>query len=310
MNKDPAQILYDEMYEAGMQRARDHKRPVQRFRASEAGKCMRAIWYRLSGYRPSPRDGRSQMYGICGDADHDITRQMLRHHGVEVGGVTFLDDGTVDEGAILVEEFDVETPTGEVIQVAVSCRPDGFIDMPGYDNAVLEIKGTGFWPFNWLQKMFCKDGQAGALERVRTKHPDNLAQTQVTMKLSKREKAYLLYKDRSSGQIGLYNEDTGERAGVYIDFDEEMWEEILQRWAFVRKSLNEGKPPAPEYSDGSQSCGWCDFYYMCHGAETRRQKGLTPVIEYDGPKIDIHLEDREPGSEEDGFYCDIHTCEG
>ena len=302
INEDPVKLLYERMAEAGIQKARDHRRPVQRFRASEAGDCLRRVYYRLSGCRPAPLTPRSMFYMDGGNVDHDLTRRILQHYDIPVGGVTFNEDGTVDEGDIIVAEYDVMLPSEDVVHLTVSCRPDGFIAIPGDDDAVLEIKGIGFWQFSWLQKTYCKGGPEAVLERIREKHKSHLWQTMVTMELTRRDNAYLLYKDRASEQLGLYNDETEERAGVCVPFDSEIWAEILQRWAFVRQCIDssENEPPAPEYSDGSGYCNNCDFHYMCHGAEERRQQGKTPVIKYPGPQIDIHLEDRTPTPEVDG----------
>lgn len=300
--KDPVQELYDKMEEHGLDVARAHRRPVQRFRASEAAACVRQIWYRLSGYRPSPRTPDSQMYGTCGDVDHDVTRQILEHFGIEVGGVAHKEDGSVEELMFFTEKFVVETPTGPV-EVVISGRADGEIETPR-GRALFELKGKGYWPFDWLQKAFVsgfrsKDhgqmpgGHEAMLQRVKEKHKDNYWQTQVMMKLTKHTLTYVLYKDRSTGQLGVVNETTGERSGVYVEFEPELFEQILERFAFVKRKLDEGKPPAPEHSAGSKECSYCPFYYLCHGAEERRAKKKKPVIKYPGPQMEIHLEDRQ-----------------
>jgi CRISPR/Cas system-associated exonuclease Cas4 (RecB family) len=240
------------------------------------------------------------MYGTCGDVDHDITRQIFDHYGIKVGGIEHNEDGSVKETMFFTEEFTVESAKGPVT-VTVSSRADGEIDTPR-GNALLEIKGKGYWPFDWLQKAFTggyrsaehgqmSPGHDAMLQRVKEKHKDNYWQTQITMKLTKHKVAYLLYKDRSTGQLGVRNEETGERSGVYVEFEPELFESILQRFAYVKRKLEEGKPPAPEFSDGSKECSYCPFYYMCHGAEKRRVKGQTPAIKYPGPQMEIHLED-------------------
>jgi CRISPR/Cas system-associated exonuclease Cas4 (RecB family) len=300
--KDPVQALYDNMEEHGIDIARAHRNPVQRFRASEAANCLRQTWYRLSGYRPAPRDGNGQIYGICGDIDHDVTRQLFENFGVEIGGVQYNDDGSVKEQLFFTEEFSVETPAG-TIEVVLSTRADGEIDTPRGKSALLEIKGKGYWVFDWLQKAFTlgfrsaehgqmEAGHEAMLQRVKEKDKNSYWQTQVTMKLSKKDICYLLYKDRSSGQLGVVNDETGERSGVYVEFDPELFQTILERFAFIKRKLMEGKPPAPEFSAGSKECSYCPFNYMCHGAEERRVKGLKPVVLYPGPQMEIHLEDK------------------
>jgi hypothetical protein len=154
-----------------------------------------------------------------------------------------------------------------------------------------------YWVYDWLNKAFVagynriKAGHRAALARVKEKHKDNYWQCMVTMKLTHKKQCYLLYKDRSTGTLGLHNPETGERMGVYVKFDPEIYEEILQRWAYVKTCLDQKTPPAPEFSAGSKECAYCDFRYLCHDAEDRRARGKKPVIKYPGPQMEIHLED-------------------
>ena len=302
--KDPAQALYAAMEEHGLDVARAHKRPVQRFRASEASSCVRQIWHRLNGDRPAPRTSDNLIYGVCGDIDHDATRQIMENFGIEVGGVIHNKDGSVEETMFFTEKFVVDTPTGPV-EIVLSGRADGEIMTP-LGRALLEIKGQGFYAFDWIQKAFVAGfrsgehgqmpgGHGALLQRIKEKKRDHYWQCQVAMKLTKHERAYLLYKDRSTGQLGIHNPETGERTGVYIEFEPEVFEEILQRFAFVKCKLLEGKPPAPEHSAKSKDCSYCDFYYLCHGAQERREAKKKPAILYPGPQMEIHLEDREEG---------------
>jgi hypothetical protein len=121
--KDPVQELYDKMEEHGIDLARTHRKPVQRFRASEAAACLRQIYYRLFGYRPAPRSPGTMVYGVCGDADHDITRQMFRHYDIPVHDVVFEEDGSISEKNFVILNVTVETPDGPV-DIIISGRAD------------------------------------------------------------------------------------------------------------------------------------------------------------------------------------------
>lgn len=290
--KDPVQALYDSLDEEGIEGARAHTAPPRRFRASEASKCVRETWYRLSGCRPAPRQARNFIYGINGDADHDITRQLMNHHGVRVGGVTFdPETGEAVEHMSVRKEFEVEQ-AGRTIPIEMACRADGELETPR-GSAVLEIKGMGYYPYDWLNKAFVKGGHDGALKRIHDKHKSYVWQTQVTMALTGHKLCYLLVKDRSTGTLGLHNPETGERSGIYIEFDPELFEQIKQRFALIKRKLQDGEPPMPEFADGSNECSWCPFYYMCHGAQVRRNKGEEPAVLYPGPQFEEHLQDEQ-----------------
>ncbi len=291
--KDPAQALYDALNEQGIHEARNHTAPPRRFRASEASDCRRKIYHRHSGARPKPRDAQGFIYGINGDADHDISRQMLNHHGIEVGGVTF-DPVTGEAVEHLFYREEVMVPMGQrEIPVTVTCRADGEINTPR-GMAVLEIKGMGFYPNQWLNKAFETDGHDGALARVHEKHKSYLYQCQVTMALTGHKLCYLMVKDRSTGTLGLHNKETGERSGIYIEFDPDLYAEILQRFAYVKMKLEKDEVPIPEFADGSFNCNYCDFHYLCHGATNRRNRGEEPAILYPGPQFEEHVDEQPP----------------
>lgn len=292
---DPIAHVYQKMNEKGVEEARHHTKPPTRFRPSEAADCGRQIWFRLNGQRPAPRNASSDMYGVRGDVDHDVTRQILNHHGSTVHGVTYANgEGAGEESIIVQKNYTVESPVGP-IEIMVSGRADGEIDLdidpekslptPG-TRALCEIKGTGYWPYDWLNKAYELGGHEAAVKRVKEKHPKWYLQCQATMALTGHTKCYLIIVDRSSGTIGLYNQNTNEREGIVLDFDKAVWEELLQKFAYIKRKLDADEMPPAEFSAKSKECSYCPFYYACHGAAERRQKGLEPVILYPGPQIE------------------------
>ncbi len=303
---DPIKKLYQGMTKKAIAKARHHTKPPTRFRPSEAADCMRKIWFRLKGQRPEPRTAKSDMYGIKGDVDHDTTRQLLNHYGAPVGGVEYDEHGNSDEKMSVMMDFEVELPADRgKVSITVSGRADGEIapdtDLPD-DLALCEIKGTGFYPYEWLDKAYTggfrrKDatrfppGHDAAVERVKEKHKSWYWQCQTTMAITGHTRCYLIVVDRSSGTIGLHNQDTDKREGILFDFDPEVWKEILERFAYIKFKLNADEMPPAEYTLKSAECSWCPFFYACHGASERRQRGLTPAVVYPGPQMEQYNED-------------------
>jgi CRISPR/Cas system-associated exonuclease Cas4 (RecB family) len=286
--KDPVQVVYEQLREDGIHEVRQHTAPPKRFRASEAANCVRQTWYRLNGDRPAPRDAVGYIYGINGDVDHDVTRQLFNHHGQAIGGVTFDKDGEATEHMWGRKEYNIEQ-AGRNVKFTLTCRADGSIETPRGDS-LLEIKGMGHWPYEWLNKAFVSGGHAEALDRVKKKHSKYLYQVHVTMALTGYRQCYLLVKDRGTGTLGLHNPDTGERSGIYIEFDDELWETMLQRFAYIQRKLDEGKPPPPEFAAGSNDCKYCPFNYLCHEANERRARGIEPAVLYPGPQFEEHVD--------------------
>lgn len=309
--KDPILHLYEQMTEDGLNEVRSYSTPPKRFRASEAADCVRKIWYRLSGYRPAPRDASGKMYGVAGDADHDITRQLFTHYGIKVTGIQINEDGTIKETMYPRVQFPVEH-AGQTYMVDIIARADGQIETPRGD-CLLEIKGTGYYRYDWLRKTYEKEGLSGAEARVKAKHSSWYAQCQVTMSLTGLKRTYLVVKDRASATLGVYREDEHgkpileSRTGQYIELDEAAFAQTLQRFAYVMRKLEEGKAPAPEFTAGSMECNYCPFFYLCHGATQREAAGLKPAILYPGPQIDIHAPERMG---EDGNYLEEDMLRG
>ena len=287
--KDPIQELYDRIDEQNLDKARNHRKPALRFYASEAGDCMRRVWYRLRGVRPEPNEAMLSMYGIQGDADHDLTRQLFNHYDIPIGAVLSKVDGSMKETKRFRQTFEVEL-AGRTIEFVVSGRIDGEIDTP-QGEAMLEIKGTGYWRNDWMLKDFEKGGHDEAVKRVKRLHKKWYWQMQMSMKGTDHVLAYLVVKDRATATLGLVNRDTGERTGLYLPAEKEVQDEILKRFANVKRFLDKGSPPLPEFPDGSTECKQCPFYYMCHGARKRREAGLEPAIVYPGPQVEEHHED-------------------
>ena len=297
--KDPIQQLYDQLTEEQLDKIRTHHKPSTRFRCSESANCMRSIWHRLRGDRPKPRTAMGSMYGMIGDIDHDVTRQLLNQSGSEVGHVDY-SDGSGDGKELLstMKPYKVKREAdGKEIEVIVSGRADGSMETPR-GRALLEIKGTGFWPYKWLNTAYTdgfKDndghewppGHDALVARVKDKHQTWYAQMQSSMAIFGYDLCYLIVKDRSSGTLGQYDEEAGTREGIYIKFDPVFFANSLQRFAHIKSKLGvEIKDgPKPEYASKSKECSYCDFRWMCHEAYERRQKGLEPVYLYPGPQL-------------------------
>jgi len=244
----------------------------------------------------------NRMYGILGDIDHDVTRQLMNRYSIPIEGVSQNEDGTMDEHMLVRKTFTVKHPTNKFIEtdIEVTSRADGRYPVIDDEPSMLvEIKGTGFYPYKYLQEEYERGGIEAVVARVKKKHPTWYKQMQVTMALSGFTRCYLIVKDRSTGTLGMWNSKTGEREGIIIDFDEEVWLEILQRFAYVKRKAREGEPPPPEFSAKSNECKYCDFSYLCHEAEVRRTKGLEPAVVYPGPQVEEHndrvQEDETPG---------------
>ena len=263
----PIERLYEAIRDDEAKAARNKGGSSRRIRASEAGNCARQIFYRISGHRAAPRSSTSVMLGVGGDADHDVTRQMLGHYGIEVRKVSHNEDGSVDELLMDAVEFDCELPDGTTERVTFSSRADGEIDVPE-GVALLEIKGMSYWPFKYL-KDAVKKGPEATLAHLHKKHRRYLYQVEITMRIFGYDRVYFVFKDRSFGTL----------LGHLYERDDELWAQIRREMGLVWKAVREGEPPRP-LIEGSSDCSWCPYHYLCHGAMKREQQGKEPAVLY------------------------------
>jgi len=292
---DPIQMIYNLRDEAGRNDVRNYRKPPIRFRASEVANCSRQIWYRLSGYIPAPRYGRSDDYGIDGDAHHDITRQLLAHYGVKLRGLEFNEDGTQVETNFLAKEYNVDG-----LNVTVASRCDGEIFLEEItDWALLEIKSAGYWKFKYLNDAFIEGGREGAINYMKEKRRPYYEQSTITADMHGNGHIYLLLKDRSDCGLGLYNPDTNEHTGLLYPVDQDDLTTILRKLANIKRKVMDGTPPMPEHIASSSDCKYCPFKYLCHDATRRARQKQEPAIRYPDPKVQInHVVATEDASNE------------
>ncbi len=283
MQNDPVKKIYDTLDAEMLEEVIVFKKPPQHFRASEAGECGRRIWYRLSAYRPTPDKTFSKLLSMGGNYDHDVIRQLLKHSDAGIDGLVFLADGGIEEPQI-VKSFEVDGQKFDIV-----ARADGYIlldaEVVGNSResvlALLEIKSVDGWTYKHMNDAFVNGGPEGALKYIANARQKYIKQCTVTAKLHSKDWIYLLIRDRSMCQIGLYNAETGARTGGAIwQVDEEEWQRILNKFARISEALKEGKPPRAEYVDGSKECNYCPFYYACHAAKKRKERGITPDVYY------------------------------
>ena len=291
---DPIAKMYLARDEDAREEVRNYRKPSIRFRASELADCKRKIWYRLSGYIPTPRSGFKNDWSIDGDIHHDMVRQTMLHWGITLGGITQDEEtGETHENKYIVTEFEYDD-----VKFNVSSRQDGWIEHEDYDGLIMmEIKSVGHWPHNYMVKAYEEGGAAGFVEYIKEKKPEYVYQMNAGMAMNKDDHCYLVLKDRSNSHIGIHLNDGTVVGGVVFDYDPVLMEKIKRRCVAVKRAVIAGKPPMPEFTAGSKQCGYCPYYYACHASFKRKKAGLTPTMVYPDPTIDVGLLEDDDGNE-------------
>jgi len=277
---DPITKLYEGLDAESLDEVKHHRTPVMRFRASEMADCGRRIWYRLSGYLPTPDSAWLDLIGKEGNVLHDVVRHLCVHHDMPLSHFELKEDGTVQESPIMVKQF-----TYDDTDFTMSCRDDGHAEL-SVGMAALELKTLGFYYYKYLSEAYARDGDQGVLERIQAKHKNYVAQGNTTAMLHDLDWVYLLVVARENMTVGLYDKAKDRRTGGAIwRVTDEAKNKLLAKCARIQRHVTSGRPPIPEYLDGSKECGQCPFYYRCHGAARRKIQGEEPTVVYPVPGI-------------------------
>lgn len=279
--RDPFELLYERIAEDNAHKVENQsgRKPVLRFRASEAGSCKRQVWYRLMGYKPRPDPVYLTLYQVEGNVAQDVVRALFEKYGVPLEGITF-DNSTGEQVETLDTQrvFDVEMADGSTEQVTVSARADGFFPSTPRGPAQFEFKTMSTFKMKWLQDALQKGGEERAIARVKEKHGNNYPQVQITMAVFDDELAVYGAKDRNLCQYGLRAVKTRKGqpecppAGLYIPRDQEAIDHYLRQFALVKRAVKVGEPPKPQYLDGSTECNQCAFYEHCPTLSAKKQR--------------------------------------
>ena len=268
---DPVRGIYSWLDDFLREQWETYKPPSRdRFRASEAGKCGRGIWYRLSGFRPDkPRSAFVELITKDGDLLHDCVRYWLRKTGAELFDLDFKDDGVIEETNRRCVPI---THNGEEFKIAF--RSDGGVVIDG-ERHVLEIKTIDGFSYKWMEDAFLRGGWKRLLRYMKLKGKDDedgkrnrgdkyakfFAQSTVSGLLSQPPllKAYIIVKNRSLGQTGFGQSNEG----MSFDLTQEAFDKILNSFAYVNKHVREVTVPMQEFTMDSQDCKFCDYRERC-----------------------------------------------
>lgn len=289
MATDPVKQLYADRQVQCLKDIKEYKAPRQNFRASELEQCRLRVWYRLSGYIPAARTPRGDDYGHDGDMHHDQVRNQMRAAGMKLGGLTFNKDKTVTENDSYVLEIKHK---GQAFKI--SMRLDGTITL-GTMKHTLEIKSLGFWKYKPFREVWTQtESMAAVTGYMMSNRRDIVYQVHANMMATKLKRAYVLLKDRSDCALGLHSDKKPEvvLGGVIVEFDPVIWDEILNRMAYITKKLQAKEAPEPDHQIEVNECKtYCGYYHMCHGANKRRKRGLEPVYLHPQLGTKLHVEE-------------------
>jgi len=284
---DPIWKIYAGIAAEQEQEVRRYKRPPMRFRASETSQCRRRIWFRLGGFLPTPSEPWLRLVAESGTMHHEYVRYLYNAFGVGLTGFTEDAEGKQKEDKYIVRTFEYDG-----LKFDVSAQADAGVEIEVVEDgetktvvaAVVEIKSMSQYKYQELNNAY-KKGAEVVLEKLQNDYQGYVWQGNTTAMVKGLEYVYLVVVGRSGMELGLANVPMANRSkwdplrgdrsgGALWKVEDVDRENILAKLADIARLLEAGDKPAADYTDGSDECKQCAFWYLCHGA---KKGGKYPI---------------------------------
>jgi len=264
---DPTTRLYEYLDECNREEVATYRQRGRRFNPSAIHQCSREIYYKHTGEIPRVIPGFISLYGQDGDICHDSVRWLLKKAGVELDWLEFKEEtGEIKETAYFRKTINHNDQVFEI-----SGRADGLIYLEDSKEWMpLEIKSVDGFKYKYILQAYQKGELFKYLqEGNKGKYLKWLMQTCLTTKTLGYDRTYLLFKDRSLCQIGMYDKVNDLReGGCILEIDDAMYEGMLNKMANITECVDKGEPPAREYLEGSYECDrLCRFSHVCRSKD-------------------------------------------
>jgi hypothetical protein len=228
--------------------------PRDYFRASEVGKCGRAIVASMLGYPARRLPVKVKLVLSSGDLYHTWVRGLLRQHGVALeqeeqdylhkpDGYPFSLKARID-GVVPIQV------AGQKVKALLEVKSFSVFFKSKFDKAFKECANVDTQGYGWPK------GQGWPSEMI---WPDYHAQIQASMEVTRLAYAYFLPVFRDSGFLGF------KGSGLVIQHEPDTVQKIFARLQviydyYLRKELPEG-----DYEPGSKTCSMCAYWDSCWG---------------------------------------------
>lgn len=219
------QLIFENIQE-GIDSEQSSERFPGTYRGSELGKCARAIQYTVLNTEREKIDPQLALLFRDGDLHHDDLRSLLSR----VGTLTNVEQGATGKFKTTVK--------GKEYEITLTITPDMIFNR----DYIVDIKSINRFSFKYLSK-----------DWVLTNKKEYVIQINTYMKLFKKAYGCLLFKCK----------DTSELKQMWFPFDEELWQETLQKLAFITYAVDSKVMIKRPFRRGSKECGKCNFFQTC-----------------------------------------------
>lgn len=271
MAQEPITKVYEYLDRCNREEVATYRFRGRRFNPSGMHKCPRALYYRHTGEVPRVVPGFISLYGQDGDIAHDSVRWLMKKAGVQMKWLDFDEEkGTIEETGYFRKEV---THNGQTF--TISGRADGLVlveSEAGDEWMPLEIKSIDGFKYKYILKAY-QEGNLHEylMEGNKGNYRKWYMQTTLTAHFMGYDKTYMVFKDRSLCQIGMYDKVNDVReGGCIMPVNQEMLKGMLNKMAMVDKCVDDGVPPMLALCpvEGSYECDrLCEYNHICRKKE-------------------------------------------
>ena len=247
------------------QKRRIEEGRLGKFYPSSVGQCKRKIVYQMLGYPSKPKDGRFILIMDNGTYFHERMEKLFEEMGILITPELTLKD----------DSLRISGRTDAVIWNFMKQKPDNKVNVPdielykpicdeqGNEREELVYKGS---PYDVLLVEF-KSIKSKSFDYLKDK-PKREHEMQLQL--------YFYLTGVRAGLVYYENKDTQEQKYFYVEYNQQLVNEIIRDIKFVNECVDKGVLPEREYAPDSFQCRFCDYLSICHPVQS--QYSLEDVL--------------------------------
>lgn len=224
---------------------------IGKFYPSSVGQCRRKIAYQMMGYPGKPIPGRNLLIMDNGTYFHERMEDLFERMGIMIAPELKLKDKELRisgrSDAIVWNFLDYD----------MSHLPDIDKDIqlhqPTDDGEQLVYDGPA------------KDVLIVEFKSIKSKgYSDYVPKTKPKKEHEMQLQLYFYLTGVRAGLVYYENKDTQEQKYFYVEYKQEIIDEIISDIKYVIDHIDQGKLPEREYQPTSFQCRYCDFKEICY----------------------------------------------
>lgn len=243
---------------------------VFKFYPSSCGKCARAVFYQIKGFKSAGMDARIHHILDNGNYFHSRMEKILEDTKLMIAPELAIKAPLLHisgRSDAIITNFHEHTSSNNIITLYKPQKKkdedagkDKEILWQGPDNDILiiEFKSISDSGFNYVSKKGAKE--------------EHIAQLQLYMHLTGIRAGYVYYE----------NKNTQAQLEYYVDYDEALAQQIVGKIQFIIQSVKDNTLPPREYDRVDFACQFCDYASECWPEDSDNIEKIIERLVEDG----------------------------